>query len=186
MRTDEAELDAGIPTDNDDIVTTTFAPIDHILNHRIVNDGYNALRSTASGPMTEDEDRATLAGGGAYPDDNPKTVMGLKKPSLRSIPPIALLHLGKAMENGAAKYGRFNWRDRRVTSSVYYDAIQRHMLSWWDGEQTAADSGCHHLAHVMACCAILLDAEAHGNLNDDRRADGLAADVIAAWTKLEP
>lgn len=119
---------------------------------------------------------------GGYPDDNPKTVIGLKKPPTRAIPPIAILHLGGAMEDGAAKYGRFNWRDRRVTASVYYDAIMRHLLSWWDGEDVACDSGRHHLAHLMACAAILLDAEASGKLNDDRRKDGQTAAFIKAMT----
>jgi hypothetical protein len=30
----------------------------------------------------------------SYPDDNPKTVLGLAKPSTFAIPPSALIHLG--------------------------------------------------------------------------------------------
>lgn len=119
---------------------------------------------------------------GGYPDGNPKTQYGMAKPSTAAIPPVAVLHLGKAMRNGADKYGRFNWREHSVTASVYYDAMMRHLLAYWDGEEIAEDSGCHHLAHVMACCAILLDASASGKLNDDR-IEGMAAEVIAAWTK---
>jgi hypothetical protein len=103
-----------------------------------------------------------------YPDGNPKTVIGMSKPSVRAIPPIAELHLGAAMSDGEKKYGRFNWREKQVTASVYYDAIRRHLAGWWDGEDYAQDSGVHHLGHVMACCAILLDAAASGKLNDDR------------------
>ncbi len=120
---------------------------------------------------------ATASAG--YPDDNPKTIVGRAKPALRAIPPIAILHLGGAMGEGESKYGRFNWRDKTVTSSVYYDAIQRHLLAWWDGENNASDSGRHHLAHVMACCAILLDAEAASKLNDDRRKESLASAYVA-------
>jgi hypothetical protein len=113
-----------------------------------------------------------------YPDGNPKTAEGRRKAPLRAVPPIALLHLGAAMDDGERKYGRFNWREQPVTASVYYDAIMRHILAWWDGEERAPDSGTHHLAHVMACCAILLDAASLGKLNDDRSA-GAAPAMLA-------
>lgn len=108
----------------------------------------------------------------ALPDSNPKTAAGRAKPPLRAIPPAALLHLGKAMADGEIKYGLFNWREHAVSGSVYYDAAMRHLLAWWDGEDVAPDSGVHHLAHVMACCAIVLDAAASGKLNDDRGLPG--------------
>lgn len=117
-----------------------------------------------------------------YPDDNPKTVLGTAKPSIAPIPPAAIIHLGRAMSDGRRKYGLMNWREKRVSSSVYYDAAMRHLMSWWDGEQVAEDSGVHHLAHAMACMAILLDAEATGNLNDDRPIPGRCADMIRALT----
>jgi hypothetical protein len=112
------------------------------------------------------------------PDDNPKTANGVQKPSFACIPPVALLHLAHAMMNGANKYGRMNWRDHTVTSTIYYDAMMRHVLSWADGETYDRHSGLHHLAHVMACCSILLDAEAQASLNDDRPwSKGVAADL---------
>lgn len=110
---------------------------------------------------------------------NPKDAVGQLKPQLHAIPPSALIALGLAMENGEAKYGLMNWRDKAVIASVYYDAAQRHLLSWWDGEDVAADSKIHHLAHVMACCAILIDAEITNSLSDDRPAGGPAASMIA-------
>lgn len=117
------------------------------------------------------------------PDTNPKSRIGLTKPSLGAIPSAALLHLGGAMADGRDKYGLFNWREHSVAASVYEDAIWRHLLAWRDGEDTARDSGHHHLAHVMACCAILLDAAETGNLIDDRGPTGAAADLIDAWTQ---
>lgn len=110
-----------------------------------------------------------------YPDDNPKTVQGLKKPSMSCVPPISLLHLSHAMMDGEKKYGRMNWRKHTVSSSVYYDAAMRHMMAWFDGETCAPDSGVHHLGHVMACCAILLDGESLAVLNDDRNPSGFGA-----------
>ena len=120
--------------------------------------------------------------GAAYPDDNPKTIIGLSKPSLIAIPPVALLHLGRAMTDGKNKYGLMNWREKRVSSSIYYDAALRHALAWWDGENFASDSGVHHLAHMMACAAIILDADSVDMLNDDRPKRGDFSSQVIAYT----
>lgn len=113
---------------------------------------------------------------------NPKDLIGITKPSFTVIPPSALLHMGRAMRNGAEKYGAFNWRSKEVRASIYVDAGLRHKLSWWDGEELAADSLVHHLAHDMACNAILIDALTMGKLVDDRPPPGGLADLIAAFT----
>lgn len=119
----------------------------------------------------------------SYPDDNPKTIIGLTKPSLLAIPPVALLHLGRAMTDGKNKYGLMNWREKKVSSSIYYDAALRHLLSWWDGEEVAGDSGVDHLAHAMACCAIIIDAQSVGSLNDDRPSfPGRFAETVKEFT----
>jgi hypothetical protein len=104
----------------------------------------------------------------SLPDTNKKTLAAMNKPKISDVPPIALFALGAAMSDGAKKYGRFNWRDTEVTSSVFYDAILRHLTDWYNGENFADDSKVNHLGHIMASCAILLDAEEHGVLNDDR------------------
>lgn len=117
-----------------------------------------------------------------YPDNNPKTLIGLTKPSMFAVPPVALLHLGEAMKDGRAKYGLMNWREKKVSTSVYVDAIYRHLFAFIDGEDVASDSGVHHLGHIMACCAIILDASAQGALNDDRPVAGQASDFIANRT----
>jgi hypothetical protein len=102
------------------------------------------------------------------PDDNPKTRFGVTKPPLHLIPGTALAHEACAFRDGAAKYGPYNWREKNVSSTVYVSAAMRHLEAWLNGETAAQDSGVHHLAHARACLAILLDAEAHGSLNDDR------------------
>ncbi len=117
------------------------------------------------------------------PDDNPKTRFGMAKPGLSVVPPSALLHLIGAMKNGADKYGAFNWRESSVSSTVYFDAAIRHLLSWLDGEDIAEDSGVHHLGHVMACCSIILDAAAQGKLNDNRPTAGRFPGLCVAMTK---
>jgi hypothetical protein len=113
-----------------------------------------------------------------YPDDNPKTVQGQAKPAFDAIPPSSLVPLGAAMQDGKRKYGLMNWREKPVTISTYYNAALRHLMSFWDGENVAQDSGVHHLGHVMACCAILYDAQRMGTLNDDRGIPGSFPDDV--------
>jgi hypothetical protein len=119
------------------------------------------------------------------PDTNPKSVFGIRKPPLSAIPPSAIIHLGQAMQDGRLKYGLMNWREHSVAASVYYDACMRHLMAWWDGEDNARDSGHHHLAHAMACCAVILDAmeQADEKFIDDRPVEGACADVIAKLTR---
>jgi len=102
------------------------------------------------------------------PIDNVKNAAGALKPPSDAVPHIALLALGTAMKDGADKYGRFNWRTSEVTASVFFNAMMRHLLLWYAGENLAKDSKVHHLAHLMAGAGIILDAELQGVLNDDR------------------
>lgn len=126
-----------------------------------------------------------------YPDGNPKTLMGAKKPDPSVIPPIAILHLATAMMNGAEKYGPFNWRDKAISTRPYVAAAMRHLLSFLDGEDfssdtTLAGAPVHHLAHVMACCAIVLDAASVGTLNDNRpEVKGITGESIDQYTQLK-
>lgn len=112
------------------------------------------------------------------PDSNPKSAFGIKKPSMHLIPGTALLYLAKVMALGALKYGAFNWRQQPVAATVYLDAAYRHILAWLDGEDNDPESGAPHIAHAMACYAILLDARAHGTLIDDRPKGGKIAELI--------
>jgi hypothetical protein len=106
----------------------------------------------------------------AAPELNPKDRIGQSKPGLRSIPPIALLEEGIIMQDGADKYGPFNWQENPIQASIYYDAILRHLLAWYTGEDVdpGSKSGGKHLAAVRASCGILLDAFATGRVIDDR------------------
>jgi hypothetical protein len=101
-------------------------------------------------------------------DNNVKTAAAISKPRTSAVPPKAILALGAAMQDGANKYGLFNWRETSVSATVFYDAIMRHMLAWYSGEDDAPDSKQSHLAHIMANCAILLDAPDAGVFKDDR------------------
>lgn len=116
------------------------------------------------------------------PDNNPKTAFGIRKPAMSSVPTAALVHLMRGMADGRRKYGLLNWRSNKVSALIYYDAAMRHLMAWVDGEQNARDSGVHHLGHAMSCLAIILDAEATGNLVDDRGTPGKFSDLIEQFT----
>lgn len=109
---------------------------------------------------------------------NPKDLLGDKKVSITTIPSSAIILIAQAMMNGASRYGKMNWRENKVQGHIYIDATMRHLLAWFDGEEKAQDSGCHHLAHAAACLCILLDAIETGNLVDDRPVKGAAAQVL--------
>ena len=109
-----------------------------------------------------------------YPDGNPKTILGQAKPRMSDTPTQSVRLLGQVHTMGAEKYGAFNWREHNVSSTVYYDAAMRHLMAYFDGENLDAESGLPHLAHVMACASILIDAKHHGTLNDNRPVTELA------------
>lgn len=110
--------------------------------------------------------------------ENPKDSQGGSKPDTSLVPPIALLQTALAFEDGASKYGPYNWRSKPVRTRVYVAAAQRHLSQYLDGEDVDPVSGVHHLAHLSACAAILLDAEGVGNLIDDRPPAGSSGSFV--------
>ena len=74
----------------------------------------------------------------------------------------------RVLKGGADKYGERNWLNDPIKASTYEGAILRHLLAWAQGEDLDPDSGLSHLYHIRACCAVVLDAEKHGTLIDDR------------------
>jgi hypothetical protein len=99
---------------------------------------------------------------------NPKDAIGRSKATLTDMPLGPLFLLGEVMRGGAAKYGHYNWRDEQVSTSVYVNAMFRHLVKFWEGHNTDEESGLPHLAHVAASCLILLDAAECSGLDDDR------------------
>jgi hypothetical protein len=114
---------------------------------------------------------------------NPKDKVGATKPPLDLIPGVAEVQLSLAMKYGASRYGVANWRQHEIGARCYIGAAKRHLASWLDGEDLDADSKVSHLAHVMACMAIMLDAESIGKLVDDRPTPGGAASAIRKFTE---
>jgi hypothetical protein len=115
---------------------------------------------------------------------NPKTLLGARRVDLSLLPAAGIIHGAHAMMDGAVKYGPYNWREKKVPARTYVAAAMRHLADFLDGEETAADSGVHHLGHVIGCCAIVLDAKETGNLIDDRPNKGAASEILARLEKL--
>lgn len=111
---------------------------------------------------------------------NPKDLLGSAKVSLSCVPTVATAMEAHAMMDGATKYGPFNWRAHPVQARIYIDACKRHLDAWFEGEEVASDSGCHHLGHARACLGIILDAMNCGNLVDDRPVTEESAKVYRA------
>jgi hypothetical protein len=99
---------------------------------------------------------------------NPKDLIGSDKLPLHLFPETATIYGALALLDGALKYGRSNWRVAGVRASIYYDAVRRHLSKWFEGEDIDSDSGLPHLAHAIACIAILIDSYEANNLKDDR------------------
>jgi hypothetical protein len=103
---------------------------------------------------------------------NPKDIVGSDKLPLHLWPETATALGCLALLDGALKYGRANFRAVGVRSSIYADAAKRHINFWFEGEDADPDSGLCHLAHALACLAIIVDARAADKLNDDRQIAG--------------
>lgn len=99
---------------------------------------------------------------------NPKDLIGVTKLPLHLWPAVATAWGSLALLEGMLKYGKSNYRAVGVRSSVYVDALLRHIYEYVEGNNVDKDSGLHPLGHALACIAIILDAEEHGKLEDDR------------------
>jgi hypothetical protein len=126
--------------------------------------------------MSEDKKKPVLG-------TNPKDLLGIKKVQLNLVPPSSIIYQALAMEDGAKKYGPYNWRENKVIASIYVAAAMRHLQQWYDGEELASDSQKPHLAHALACLGIIVDAKETGNLVDDRPLPGAASQLIARLEK---
>lgn len=114
---------------------------------------------------------------------NPKDILAVRKVPLGLLPGVTLIYGALAMKNGAAKYGQYNWRNKKVKMTVYLDAMDRHLISLRDGEDDAGDSKVPHLAHIIACAGILADAREGGFLIDDRPPAGPASAALDRYAE---
>lgn len=109
---------------------------------------------------------------------NPKYVEALKRGKLdySVIPWPTVVLVAQAMSEGAAKYGRFNYREDKIEARTYIAAICRHLfgdpstgsVGWVNGEDIDEESGLPHLIKIMTCCMVAHDAEMNDMMIDNR------------------
>jgi hypothetical protein len=99
---------------------------------------------------------------------NPKDAIGSTKLPLNLVPDSLTAYAALSFAEGASKYGSYNWRVAGVRASIYKAALERHLKKWWNGEECDPKTKVPHLASVIACAAIILDADLAGKLTDDR------------------
>lgn len=78
------------------------------------------------------------------------------KPRVALVPPSTIIGIAEVLTYGAKKYKPDNWRKTPNVES-YISALQRHLLAWQAGEEYDAESGLHHLKHVLTNAAFLLE-----------------------------
>lgn len=80
------------------------------------------------------------------------------KVRLDLFPPSAMYGISTVFTYGAAKYDDWNWA-KGFTYDRLYSALQRHMLSWWMGQDTDPETGFSHLWHAGCNIAMLIHTE---------------------------
>lgn len=103
---------------------------------------------------------------------NPKQIFGDAKVPLSLVSTVAIAEESLACLEGNLKYGLANYRGVPVEAMTYVKAGERHRRLWMEGEDRDPLTGVHHLAYSRACDGIILDAQAHGTLIDNRPLSG--------------
>ena len=75
------------------------------------------------------------------------------------IPSLALKEMVRVLTYGAEKYEPGNWKRVPDAQRRYFDAMQRHIWAWKEGEQNDPESGMNHLAHAACCLYFLLERD---------------------------
>lgn len=83
------------------------------------------------------------------------------------IPPEALEALAAVYTMGAGKYDDRNW-EKGLSWSRVFAAVQRHLWSFWKGEDEDPESGLLHLAHAAWGCFALIHHSLLRRNKDDR------------------
>lgn len=112
---------------------------------------------------------------------NPKDLIGVTKVNLFTVPPASIIYEALAMQDGARKYGAYNWRAKKVVASIYISAALRHLFKYLDGQDVDPESGLPELAHLKACIGIIIDAKETGNLVDDRPTPGPTSRLLEQY-----
>jgi hypothetical protein len=90
------------------------------------------------------------------------------------LPYCALQDVVDVFDYGATKYSERNW-EKGMSWSRMFNSMMRHLVAWWNGEDTDKESGLPHLAHAAFGCLGLLFF-GHKRLGTDDRPGGTSND----------
>jgi hypothetical protein len=76
------------------------------------------------------------------------------KPRWSLVPKGVIAQVVDVLTFGAAKYSADNWM--YVAPDKYYNALNRHIDAWRNGEKLDEETGKHHLAHALCCLMFML------------------------------
>ena len=111
-----------------------------------------------------------------------KTEQGIKydsgKLEYSLIPKGVLTPIIQVLQQGCQKYSKDNWQRVDNPKERYYNALQRHIGQWWEGEKYDSETGENHLAHAACCLMFLLWFD-----NKDEKEQKFHKDIIQALTK---
>ena len=95
------------------------------------------------------------------------------KPCFELLPIDLLYETNLVLRHGAQKYGINNWKKKEgFKYSRCYNALLRHMMAWWSGENLDPETKYSHLAHAM-CNLLFLTYHYLNNVQgDDRPKEG--------------
>ena len=82
------------------------------------------------------------------------------------LPPQALKATVDVLTFGAQKYEPDNWKHVPDSKRRYFDAAQRHLWAWKEGEQLDPESGKHHIAHALCCLMFLIEHDTIYSVDD--------------------
>lgn len=100
------------------------------------------------------------------------------------LPPLALEEVVKVLTFGAQKYERDNWQRVPDSKRRYFDALQRHVWAWKQGEQIDPESGLPHLAHAMCCLMFLYEHDVKYSKYEGKDIAKVMVDELQSRSKL--
>jgi len=84
------------------------------------------------------------------------------------LPFDAINEIAKVMTYGSVKYEPRNW-EKGMSWNRVFASLQRHLVSWFNGEDVDPESKMSHLAHAGCCILYLLAYEFRDDGMDDRQ-----------------
>lgn len=79
------------------------------------------------------------------------------KAPIHLVPTECIVSAAEVFGFGAKKYGENNWR-KDIDNTSYgrtYSSLQRHLMSWFAGEEQDPESNLLHLDHALTQLMIL-------------------------------